>query len=209
MKKILSMLLIASIFLITGQVCYADDTGIMIIGGNEGEAETVSLDDFKIGDIAEIEGYGEVGLNTAYWTDSLPRYNTSTRYGFNDWIGLDYYESGPETKYLRLWLDVLNTSMTSHDFCKDFDKIICTYDDKYQFGGWVRQHDVIEDGKHSLFVLNNKEGGTPVGVMYRGEYSVVITLPRDVYTRVTEEGKPLTVTFNLGENEFTYIWRDT
>lgn len=207
MKKILSILLIASVFLTMGQICYADDTGIMIIGGNDGEAQTVNLDDFKVGDTAEIDGYGEVCLSFTDWCNRIGKYSSSTYYYYG-WGGEDYYEADSEAKYLLLWVHILNTGKASHDFYKDFNEIICTYDDEYQFGGWVRQFVEIKDNGESMLVLNNTEGSTPVGMLYSSNYGVVITLPLAVYNGVTKEGKPLTVSFKLGENEFTYIWRD-
>ena len=209
MKKIFSVLLVLSMLLIAS-VALAEDTGIQIIGGPEAEAEVVSLDDFKVGDIAEIAGYGEVTLNSAYWVSSLPKYDSVTYY--SDWDGKwwesAFYESGDEAIYLRLVFDILNTQKESYNFYDDFSEIICTYDDEYQFGGWVRQHIIIEDSGKQLHTLSASDVGWPIGMMYRGQYSVVVTLPLDVYTRVMEQDKPLTVSFKLGENEFTYIWRE-
>ena len=189
MKKIFSILLVL-FMLLTASAALAEDIGIQIIGGPEAEQETVCLDDFKVGDTAVIDGYGEIGFVNARWTD------------FINGQGQNSYNAQKGAIYLQLQFDILNTHRGQYNYYDDFSEIICTYDSDYQFGGWLREH-----VNNSEDVLLWEEEGSPVDMMYRGKYSVVVTLPMDVYTRVTEEGKPLTVSFKLGENEFTYIWR--
>lgn len=211
MKTFILTLMVMVMLLGMGANCLADDTGIMIIGGPEVEAEVVSLDDFKVGDVVDIEGYCEIELTNVTWNGVLLKYDKDMY--FDTWSGywekLELYDPGDDAKYFRLRFNILNTQKEAHDFCEDFQDIVCTYDEEYQFGGWVRQNTTIKsEGRVLEHVLYPSGGGYPIGSMYRGEYSVVVTLPYDVYERVTERGKPLSVNFKLGENEITYIWRE-
>ena len=56
MKKILSVLLVLSM-LLSASAALAEGMGVQVIGGPEIETEPVALDDLKIGEEAEIEGY--------------------------------------------------------------------------------------------------------------------------------------------------------
>ena len=122
------------------------------------------------------------------------------------WENATIYEPDLDAKFLQMEFDILNTQKEPFNFSEDFSDIICTYDDEYQFGGWVRELVVMPDESEAL---SDKADGSPVNIMYRREYSIVVTLPTDVCSRVRKQGKPLTVSFMLGDSEFTYIWRET
>jgi len=210
MKRIVSWMIVLMIF--AGMYAFADDTGIQLIGGPESEAEVVNLEDFKVGETAKIDGFGEVTFSAAEWCGKINKYDRETVFldMLGKWNYLKFYESGTEASYLRLQFDILNIQKEPVDFYEKINDVICVYDEDYMFGGWTRQHVIIRDEGEELVTLNSTTTGSPIETFYRGQYSVVITLPNDVYQRVTDKKnpKPLSVTFMLGDNEVTYVYRE-
>ena len=189
MKKILSMLLVLSM-LLTASAALAEDTGIQIIGGPEVAAEVVNLDDMKVGQVAKIEGLGEIQILSAEWIDEFGMVNES------GWRG-GTYDSGPEAQYLRLNIRILNTNFTSKNYHAMFSDIICDYGDGYQFKGWYRQH---EKDTEYAYVFSDSKVSYDVSPLYAGRYMVCVTLPNVC----VDSEEPLSITFKIGENEFTY-----
>ncbi len=186
MKKLFALLLALSV-LCGLTPALAEDTGIKIINGPEAAAETVNLDDWKVGQTVDIPGFGTISLNSAEFVNFI---NYSTYYGF---------DSGSEADYLKLVIEILNTQTVETDFYKLIDSGICTYDEIYQFGTWKRQYRSLNDSN----VYEGKDDSYAVGPMYRGKYIVVVTLPNDVVS----SKKPLSITFKIGDNECTYHHR--
>lgn len=176
MKRFVLVMLILSM-LLTASPAFADDMGIQIIGGPEIETEAVNLDDFKLHDLIEIDGYGEVELVEVRWGRGR----------------------------LVLFFDILNTQLVPHSFQEDFGNVVCTYDEVYQFGGWIKMGFVDGWGDREYHTDSRTAGDT--GSMYRELVVVGVTLPEDVIKRVDERGKPLTLTFTMDNNEVTYIRR--
>ena len=52
-------------------------------------------------------------------------------------------------------------------------------------------------------VYQQKDQSHAISPMYRGKYIIVVTLPNDV----VKSKKPLSITFKIGDNEFTYHHR--
>ena len=208
MKKEAVSLIVAFLFCILIIGANADDTGIIIIGGPETEQETVTMEDFKVGDTVEIPGFAKVTLEDVWWMGSAGKYNTVTKKV--DGI----YDSGDEAAYLCIYLDVLNAKKERFNIYNEISDIVCTYDDEYQFGGWVREVYFDQGGSR---VWRSMPEGRDIEPMYRGMYCVVVTLPNDIFRNVQQiktddypdpgEPKPLQIEFKIGDNEFTYIWR--
>ncbi len=193
MKKTAAILVL--LILLCQTVCLAEDTGIQIISGPEQEVQTVNMDDWKVDQTAVISGFAEITLRDAAVVDGIE--NSDTRNSYS-WRG---FSSGNEAEYLSLIVDVLNTQTNPVDFLKLIDNGICTFErdgQEYQFGMWYRQYDAY-DG----FPYVKKDDGFAIEPMYRGKYIIVATLPNDVIS----SKDPLSITFKIGENEFTYNHR--
>ena len=187
MKKYLSLALLVCLLLSNGAACLAEDTGIQIIGGPEVPAETVNLDDWKPGQTVDIQGFGELTFVSAEFVNRIENWS------------MDGIQSGNEADYLRLIVEILNTQTTDVDFYKLIDSGVCSFDDTYQFGTWKRQYmNMTSDD-----VYQQKDQSHAISPMYRGKYIIVVTLPNDV----VKSKKPLSITFKIGDNEFTYHHR--
>lgn len=79
--------------------------------------------------------------------------------------------------------------------------IICDYGDGYQFKGWYRQKESDTDAANDWY--KDAQENYEIEPLYAGRYLVCVTLPNRVWT--TED--PLSVTFTIGGNEFTYHHR--
>ena len=187
MKKYLSLMLLMSLLLSNGAACLAEDTGIQIICGPEAPAETVNLDDWKPGQTADIQGFGELTFVSAEFVNRIENWS------------MDGIQSGGEADYLRLIVEILNTQTSEVDFYKLIDSGICTYDEIYQFGTWKRQYRSL----NSDDVFQTKDESYSISPLYRGKYIIVATLPNDV----VKSKKPLSITFKIGDSEFTYHHR--
>lgn len=191
MKKFLSMLLILSM-LLAAAAAFAEDTGIQVIGGPSTEESTpVSLDDMKIGKTVKIDGFGDVTILAVEWDDWISRrYNSG---GSGSW------NSGKEAEYLYIKLRILNTQKSARDYAQEFHDIVCDFGDGFQFGGWYRQREDDTDG----YLYEDAKASYEISPLYAGQYGVIVTLPNIVM----ESKEPLSVTFHIGDNEFTYHHR--
>lgn len=191
MKKIIALLLT---LLVVGSsmAALAEDTGIQIIGGNDKPAEAVNLDNMKVGETAEIEGFGEVTITFADYYDTIRHLDSG---GYRD-----TWNSGPEAEYLYLKIRILNTQKKAQNYLNMFGDVICEFDDGFQFAGWYRQRNKdTDDG----YLYNSSTDGYDISPLYAGQYGVIVTLPN----YVVDSKAPLSVTFKIGENEFTYHHR--
>ena len=187
MKKVFSILLALFILQNLTMALAADDTGVQIIGGPETSAETVSLDDWKPGQTVEITGFGDLTLVSAEFRNSILA------------GGGYYFYSDGEADYLVLTVEILNTQTKDVNFYTLIDSGICSFDDTYQFGTWKRQYQSMTSER----VYYSKDDSYSIDPMYRGKYIIVATLPNDV----VNSKKPLSITFKIGDNEFTYHHR--
>lgn len=189
MKKVFTWML-ALLIMGCSMLAFAEDTGIQIIGGKEEAAEVVNLDNMKVGETAKIEGFGDVTILSAEWTDQLRK-------------GGQYsnpFCAGSEAEYLYLEVRILNTQKKTTNYMQLFGDIICDFGDGYQFAGWIRQRQGDTD-KERLY--ESSSDGYDISPLYAGRYAVVVTLPN----YVVNSKEPLSVTFKIGENEFTYHHR--
>ena len=111
MKRIISILLVLSMLL--GSSAAMAEMGVQVIGGPVTVTEPVSLDDFKLGAEAEIEGYGILYATEFAYKDRLGYYRSGRK---DVYATDDFYLSGNEADYALLRIDVTNTSPKSHDF---------------------------------------------------------------------------------------------
>lgn len=191
MKKIIALLLALLLVCCNLTIAWAgDDTGIQIIGGKDEPAETVNLDDMKVGETAKIDGFGDITITAAEWKNKV-QYDR----GSGAYLG-----SGDEAEYLRLDVRILNTQKKAMNYLNMFGDVICDYGDGYQFSGWYRQ---LKEDAADAYAYNSSSDSYDIGVLYAGRYIVCVTLPNSV----ANSKEPLSVTFKIGENEFTYHHR--
>ena len=194
MKKILSLVL-AAVLLLGCSVTFAeggDDTGIQMIGGPEDDAaETVNLDDWKEGQTAEIPNFANITLVSVKFVDKID-------YDYFLGSGTAAFESGTQAEYLRIRMQLLNTKKAAFNFLNEFGDVICMYGDGYQFGGWKRQ-EFLWLNNEDWYVYEEADQSHEIDSLYQGYFDVVVTLPN----YVVESKEPLSVTFTIGESEFT------
>lgn len=187
---------------------FADDTGINLISGPDPTQNPVNMDDFRVGDTVNLDGIGEVTLTDALIWGRIPKYSERTYYNsiLHEWYWTDFYYEGEEAMYFRIQIDILNTQKEPVDYIKLIHNPICTFDEEYEFGGWVRQHTKIQGEGDSLDVLSDSPAGISINTMYRGQYSIVFTLPRDVvkYMVSDTDPRPTRFEFSIGDSKITY-----
>lgn len=193
MKKILVSILL---FVICLSVAYADDTGIQIIGAPEETAETINMDDMKAGDTASIAGFADITLLSAEFVDFIPTDAFSDGF-YNNGRGADNIDSGSKADFLRIRLNILNTQKKPFDFLEVFGDVLCVFNDEYEFGGWSRQENKEHDQYWVMYPKSDQS--YPIDTLYEGRFDVVVTLPN----YVVESKQALSVSFSIGENEFT------
>lgn len=162
----------------------AEDLGIQLIGPDDREMETVSLDDMQLGMSYRIDGYAVVNPLLFEFYDCFAQYvkdmpgDNSTDYNWQGGSSLvyrgggDYYlrnaywnDSGANAEYAWLVLDITNLRKTDVKFMEEASvKVI--YDDEYEYTGWTRQmnHDYrtklyrrYYDGKYYIAVSGDKD----------------------------------------------------
>jgi hypothetical protein len=111
-----------------------------------------------------------------------------------------YYESGTDAEYYILKVNILNTQFSSVVFKKEFGNIVASYGNGYKFGGWVEQLSEKSTANYYYEMTEGKNWSTNVAPLYSANYYVIVCLPNVVKART----EPLSITFTLGENEFTY-----
>lgn len=197
MKKSLSMLLALLLLFVSANVV-AEDTGIQVIGAPAVESEPVNLADWKEGETAKIPDFGDITLVSCEFVDTIPyKVYLGSFYG-SDGEAKESFESGSMADYLRIRIKILNTQKKAFDYCKVLgDDIACTFGDGYQFGGWARQERKEDDRFWTMY--QNKDSSYEIGSLYYGYFDVVVTLPN----YVVNSKEPLSVTFSIGDNEFT------
>ena len=193
MKKILAMLLVLSMLLVCS-AAMADDTGIQVIGGPAAETTPVTLDDMKVGQTAKIDGFGDVTILSADWCDTI-----NAGHSGRETLRYTWWSSGDEADYLCLKIRIMNTQKQAQDYSKMIQDIVCDFGDGYQFGGWYRQRQNDSDG----YLYYDESTSYEISPLYAGQYGIIVTLPNSV----VESKEPLSVTFCIGENEFTYHHR--
>lgn len=190
MKKIVAFVLALVMLASVSVVSYASDTGIQMIGGPTvaGNEESVDLDNFKVGQVACIDGLGDVEFISAEWIDA---------FSAPEWTG-NYYKSGDEAEYLRLTIRILNTNKKEKNYLTMINDVLCEYGDGYVFKGWVRQKNKDADNAQ---VYDKAETSYDISPLYAGRYVICVTMPN----LCVNSDEPLSVSFKIGSSEFTYI----
>ena len=94
MKKIFSIFIILAT-LLSFPVAYADNMGVQVVSGADTDALTASLDDIKLNEEVEIEGYAIILPNEYSFEDRLGYYRAGYKSPLNSH---DYYESGKDAE---------------------------------------------------------------------------------------------------------------
>ncbi len=192
MKKVMSLLIAVVICCSVCAVSISEDTGIQMVAGPAlDETEDVNLDDMKVGQTAHIGGFGDVVIKSVEWLDWI--YSV----GEDNHGGRDYY-SDMEAEYLVLNVRILNTNKRPMNYLTMMGDVICDYGDGYQFKGWIRQYNEDTD---RAYVYDDANISYEINPLYAGRYAICVTLPNIC----VDSKEPLSVTFTIGNNEFTYI----
>ncbi len=189
MKKIL-LLVVLAVLLNVGSVL-SQDYGIQLIGGPEFETDTVDLDDLRIGEEVEIDGWGILTLKSFDFIDYFYRLPLPDAF----WRYSESIDSGTDADFAFLRMDIVNTTMSSRNYLKDYSvKVI--YDNTYEFSGWANQYDYNQSSDKVI----NSDINFAIKSMYDGHYVFGCTLPN----RVITDSKPLRMEITIDGNEMTY-----
>lgn len=191
MKRIFAWITVAVMVCTSFYTVSAEDMEVQIITSpDEGESSSVDLEDFKLGETAEIEGFGDVTISKADILDEIV------------FLHIDITKSGLDAEYLCLQVDILNEQKKPADFYKMIGNITANFGDGYQFSGWKRQYAEPQlDG--DLYCYKDPEESYEIDPLYKGRYLIAVTLPN----YVIESEEPLSVSFSIGDNNFTYYHR--
>ncbi|RKJ51755.1 hypothetical protein D7Y05_01440 [bacterium 1XD42-54] len=185
-KKIFAGILVASMML--GGTAYAaeQDLGVVALTpvGEEDAAESVTLEDLKVGDFVEIEGFGDL---------------TALLFEFKDEFYMKsdgWKRTGDQADFAILKIKMLNTNTSAKRYLNDFE-VKMIYDDKYEYQGWALQ---CEGDDEDYYAMRVSEDTGTIDPLYVGYYMFGCTVPNAVV-----EGKaPLRMEINFDGNEITY-----
>ncbi|MBQ1311333.1 MAG: hypothetical protein IIY55_05720 [Blautia sp.] len=161
MKKALAAALGLSLVM-SSLPAYAGDLSVVMIG-EETAADTVSLDDIKLGTVYPIDGYASIMPIEFFYYDFFAQFGESGDYsavnrgGWNmdvvasysdshmssdSWRFTDagWMESGDNAQFAWLAMDITNLQKTPVDFIEEIS-VKVTYKEEYEFIGWIRQID--------------------------------------------------------------------
>lgn len=233
MKKFIALLLVTLFICAAASVC-AEDLGIQRIDGNIIAEETLSLDNLKLGESYEIEGYAIVKPLEFFFVDSFPEYlagkagnyseegsafTDSTKVWYRNNINnLPYYltnakwqDSGETAEFAILKMDLINLQKEDMDFMAQAT-VKVSYTDEYEFAGWVRQINL--DYVTKAWRQDYKKEYIRSVTITPADEEEVKTLYAGTYlfgctlpNEVVNSMSTLKITINLGENEMTYIIR--
>ena len=206
MKKVLLFVVLA--VLMTVSTVIAQDMGVQVIGP-EIAAQTVGLDDMKLGEGAEIDGWGTITLTDCKYIDYLNQFRQGKHSVAGNW---DRFESGLEADYLLIQADILNTTKSEKDYLSDVE-VKVVFDDDVEYAGWYWQYNWDNGTKNTdwaeLNGIQNKEfvitkaDQFNIGPYYTGHYCFGCTLPN----AVVSSKKPLRMEITMDGNELTYYIR--
>ena len=186
MKKIVLLVVVAALLIVAS--VFAQDMGVQVIGGPDITAQSVSLDDLKVGSVAEVDGWGIIKVTSFNFVDTINKYDSA-------WWSDGTYNSGNEADYALLRLDITNTNLTSKNYL-DAVTVKAVYDDVFEYAGWYHQYDF---DRNPDWVASTKNWFS-IDPMYQGHYAFGCTLPNAVVT----SSKPLRLEIKIDGNELTY-----
>lgn len=222
MKKVLIVLLLLVAVIGTA---FADDDKMTFDGVTFGKAykmkgyASVTLLGFKFVDMyaqwedgkasAELKEYGVWNndgdtLKRVYAKKPVEKYSTK------GYLYANFQDSGEETDFAWLKVDITNLQKTDATFIKDISvKVI--YDDEYEYDGWVRQFN-YDFSKSEIYRYQAKTTiGWPVCLspvdeiaikpMYKGHYAFGCTLPNSV---IEDKSAPLRMVITMDDHKLTY-----
>lgn len=111
-----------------------------------------------------------------------------------EWV--THYVSGSEAEYIKLSMDILNTSTKNIDYLKDCS-VKAVFDDRVEYAGWCYQRDFDLNAPTWISADDN----FAIEPYYEGHYVFGCTLPNAV---LNDEEKPLRLVITIGDNEITY-----
>lgn len=194
--KTISVFLAILIAFSCGCTALAAELGVVAIGGDDTQTETVSLDDIKIDDTATIPLCAEITPTDFSYADIL-------KYWSYNGTGLGSYESGTTAEYACLKVTIMNLKVKPMSIYKALSDVVLTYDDKYQYSGWVYQYDTdpwMADYDLMDESVMEKKDYMPIGPLFEGYFVIGGTIPNTV---VNSE-RPLRLEFTLDGNAVTY-----
>lgn len=171
-------------------LAFADEFGVQIISRPEEEtAETSSLDDMKIEEEVEIDGYGIVTVKSFDIVDDFYRWNknqTSHR----------MIESGDDADFALMYLSIINTATTARSFARECE-VKLVFDEIYEYGGWIIQAKSYSDAAWRGL---NEADYYAIEPLYEGCYMIGGAIPN----YVVNNKKPLAMIITIDGNEMTY-----
>ncbi len=227
MRRIVTLLFAIILMLNVGCALAEGDLGVQVIGEDSGTAESVSLDDIKVGSTYKIAGYATVAPVSFEYVDFFAQYKAGMRgdnaieykddndpalvfTGYKPgyiYTNMTYQNSGGSADFAQLKVDITNLSKEAATFMKDA-KVTVYYDnDQYEFGGWVRQYDydvndrtVKYDWTETGPAVFTPQDELEIATMYTGHYVFGCTLPM----AVINGSESLQMVIELGDSELTY-----
>lgn len=208
MKKILSALLVLT--LLFGCSGALAEMGVQVIGGSQAETEPVSLDDLKLEESAQVDGWGTITLTSCKFENTLYQYKQGKHSVAGNW---NMFDSGAEADYLVLKADILNSTKTERDYLASVE-VKVVFDDDVEYAGWFWQYNWDNEIKdydwnelngiqNKMFVID-KADQFPIGPYYEGHYCFGCTLPN----AVVNGKQPLRMEIVIDGNEITYNIRN-
>ncbi len=195
MKRILALLL--TVLLLSIQAVSLAE-GVIVLETPESKMQDIiDLSDIKNGQTLVINGYGEItffdeGWHNEYGFFNVPGYNSRAY----------RYTATNTSEYYVLRVRILNTKYSAYNFQKDFSNVECRYGEGYKFGGVIEELSYRDSDFNSEFNMEyGTELSTDVLPLYQRDYAIIVTLPDVVKERTAE---PLSISFTIGENEFTF-----
>ncbi len=231
MKRILSVLLVLSM-LLPASAALAEDLGVQVIGGKNGNTETSSIDDMKIGSAYTIDGYAKVLPVEYLVVDYFGQFNKDADYNSvndthkdnssvyyqehslkGDWAyrykQATWQNSGLNAEFIWLKMDVTNLQKKSVPFMEEAT-VKVVYADEYEFAGWIRQIN-YDYNTHCYRYGSDTTGGGTV-VMNPGNEEPIDMMYTGTYvfgctlpnSVIEDKTSPLRVEIKLGGNDLTY-----
>ena len=205
MKK--SILVILCCFLLFSAAHAEMSMGVQVILPDTAEGgQPVSLDDLKLNEAAEIDGWGTITLTSCRFLDALHQYKQGKHTVQGNW---DRFNSGSEADYLIIQADILNSTKSERDYLSNVE-VKAIFDDDVEYIGWYWQYNWDNETKNyewnELNGIQNKEfvitkaDQFAIGPYYAGHYCFGCTLPN----AVVNGKQPLRLEIKIDGNEITY-----
>ena len=188
MKQLLCLALALIMLCSLSEAAFASEFGVQVINGPEAEEEPVSLDDIKIEEPVEVDGYGIVTVKGFDFRDKFYRY----RQGKYD---AESIKSGDGADFAMLNVSIINTALKSRSFARECE-VKAVFDEVYEYAGWFMEAQPYKEGWYGL----NEADYAPVDPLYEGFYIFGCAVPN----YVVNSTKPLQLIITVDGNEIIY-----